>query len=92
MKSKKRLTFATNTPIIAVASSGPEEPAAIKVAPATSGGRLRTANQDLNTLQCKEALRKPPGNPQEAPRKPPGNPQETPRKPPGNPQETPIIF
>ena len=48
---KNGLTFATNTPITAVASSGPEEPAAMKVAPATSGGRLRSANQDLNTLQ-----------------------------------------
>jgi hypothetical protein len=29
----------------AVASSGPEEPAAIRVAPATSGGRFRTEKQ-----------------------------------------------
>ncbi len=34
--------MATNTPITAVANSGPEDPAAIKVAPATSGGMLRT--------------------------------------------------
>ena len=69
---KTGLTFATNTPIIAVASSGPEDPAAMKVAPATSGGRLRTGNQYLNRLGYKKALRKPPGSPQEAPRKPPG--------------------
>ena len=35
-------SLATNTPITAVANSGPEEPAAMKVAPATSGGRFRT--------------------------------------------------
>ena len=36
------LTWATNTPMTAVASSGPEDPAAMKVAPATSGGMFRT--------------------------------------------------
>ena len=35
-------TFATKTPIIAVANSGPEDPAAIKVAPAMSGGMFKT--------------------------------------------------
>ena len=34
-------TFATKTPITAVASSGAELPAAINVAPATSGERPR---------------------------------------------------
>ena len=32
-------TWATKTPITAVASSGADDPAAIKVAPATSGER-----------------------------------------------------
>ena len=40
--SKILLTFATKTPITAVASSGPEDPAAMKVAPATSGGKFNT--------------------------------------------------
>lgn len=35
------LTFETNTPMTEVASSGEEEPAAIRVAPATSGVRQR---------------------------------------------------
>ena len=38
-------TLATNTPMMAVANSGPEDPAAISVAPATSGGRFNTANE-----------------------------------------------
>jgi hypothetical protein len=37
-------TLATNTPMTAVASSGAEEPAAMKVAPATSGDSIRANN------------------------------------------------
>ena len=40
-------TLATNTPMMAVANSGPEDPAAMSVAPATSGGRFNTANEKL---------------------------------------------
>ena len=39
---RTNITFATNTPITAVASSGPDDPAAINVAPATSGGIFNT--------------------------------------------------
>ena len=42
---RTNITFATNTPITAVASSGPDDPAAIKVAPATSGGIFNTKKQ-----------------------------------------------
>lgn len=38
------LTFAINTPINAVANSGADEPAAMNVAPATSGEILSTIN------------------------------------------------
>ena len=41
-KCYMRSTFATKTPITAVANSGPDDPAAIKVAPATSGGIFKT--------------------------------------------------
>ena len=41
-------TLATKTPMTAVANSGPEEPAAMKVAPATSGGKFNTAKQGEN--------------------------------------------
>ena len=41
-KNFDSLTLATKTPITAVASSGPEDPAAMKVAPATSGGKFNT--------------------------------------------------
>ena len=37
-----KCTFATKTPITAVANSGPDDPAAINVAPATSGGIFNT--------------------------------------------------
>ncbi len=37
-------TLATKTPMTAVASSGAEEPAAMKVAPATSGDNIRANN------------------------------------------------
>lgn len=37
-------SLAKNTPMITVASSGAEEPAAIKVAPATSGDNLNSKN------------------------------------------------
>ena len=42
---RTNITFATNTPITAVASSGPDDPAAINVAPATSGGIFNTKKQ-----------------------------------------------
>ena len=43
-----KLTWATKTPMTAVANSGAEDPAAMKVAPATSGGMLRTRKYDDN--------------------------------------------
>ena len=46
---RTNITFATNTPITAVASSGPDDPAAMKVAPATSGGIFKT-KQNSNML------------------------------------------
>jgi hypothetical protein len=47
-----KLTLATKTPMTAVASSGAEDPAAINVAPATSGGMFNTteAQYHLNVL------------------------------------------
>ena len=43
-------TFATKTPIIAVANSGPDDPAAIKVAPATSGGIFNTEMESYGII------------------------------------------
>ena len=40
------ITLATKTPIMAVASSGADDPAAMNVAPATSGDRFITATQE----------------------------------------------
>ena len=40
-------SLATKTPMMAVANSGPEDPAAISVAPATSGGRFNTARNEV---------------------------------------------
>lgn len=47
VQSYVKLTLATKTPMTAVANSGPDEPAAMKVAPATSGGRFKTAKDTL---------------------------------------------
>ena len=41
------VTWATKTPMTAVASSGAEDPAAMKVAPATSGGMFKTENKNI---------------------------------------------
>ena len=57
--SKILLTFATKTPITAVASSGPEDPAAMKVAPATSGGKFNTTKMthcDLESIIFKKTI------------------------------------
>ena len=45
-----KCTFATKTPITAVANSGPDDPAAINVAPAISGGIFNTEMESYGNI------------------------------------------